>query len=282
MAPPNPMAPPAPMAPAAPPTVYGSSSTVYGSPPAADLAGHGVSMGGGLVGPGPVVSGVPMSAAPSPAAPAGYTPPVPAARAQLPARRSGKKPRRDDCAELRAECVRLREQADATIQAAAQASAEADEAHTRYVQAQRATEEATRGARGRGGPGATIQAQLLNLERESTGVRQRISEETTHAAFAAYRRGDLSSDQLREVFRRAEGWTPEQDQLSHDALALRTEETEAMRLREAADAAEQTAAEHARITAISARALDDEAHAAVVDARGVCAAAADCTARQRR
>jgi hypothetical protein len=195
--------------------------------------------------------------------------------------RSARKPRRDDCAELRAECVRLREQADGTIAAAAQAAKEAEEAHARYVEAQKATEEASRAYEAAVAASGVVAAELQRLERVPTDDQRRLEQETTHAAFAAYRRGDISSDQLREVFRRAEGWTPEQDQLSRDGLTRRAEEGEAMRAREAAIAAEQAAGEHARITAISARALDEEASAAVDEAKRLCARAAECGKRRR-
>lgn len=178
--------------------------------------------------------------------------------------------------------MRLREQADATIAAAAAATAESDEAHAKYVEAQRATEEATRAHEAALARTAALTAELNQFEREPTEAQQRLERETTHAAFAAYRRGDISSDQLREVFRRAEGWTPEKDQLSRDSLQARAEEGEALRAREAAVLTEQNAAERARIAAISARALDEEARAAVDEARSVCAAAADCGQRGRR
>jgi hypothetical protein len=252
----------------------------------------------------PVISGVPVmappaqgssvpTASPSPAGalPATAHPYAPPYQSPAPedsrqprrgeARAKGK-PRRDDCAELREECVRLREQADATLTAAAAANAEADEVHAAYVEAQRATEEATRAHEAAIARTATITAELNKFERDPTEAQQRLERETTHAAFAAYRRGDISSEQLREVFRRAEGWTPEQDQLSRDALQARADEGEALRLREAAVQAEQVAAERARIANVSARALDEEARTAVEDARGVCAAAADCGQRGRR
>jgi hypothetical protein len=122
--------------------------------------------------------------------------------------------------------------------------------------------------------------QIAALEPGATD--EKLQAETSHAAFAAYRRGDISSEQLREVFKRAEGWTPAHDQLSRRATELRAEESDRMRLRDAAVQAEEVAAEKARITAISARALDDEARNAVQDARGRCAAADACEQRLRR
>ncbi|MGE5829193.1 MAG: hypothetical protein ACM30G_12655 [Micromonosporaceae bacterium] len=257
------------MAPVGPPPAWTAPTTVAGPPSSAGYGGDGrpalldAEPGPGI---GEVVS----------APPAGY-----GTRPSTPDPRPTRKPRRDDCAELRAECVRLREQADGTIAAAAQAAKDAEEAHARYVEAQKATEEATRAYEAAVAASAAAAAELQGLERVTTEDQRRLEQETTHAAFTAYRRGDISSEQLREVFRRAEGWTPQQDQLSRDALTRRAEEGEAIRGREAAIAAEHAAGEHARITAISARALDEEASAAVDEARRLCARAAECGKRRR-
>jgi hypothetical protein len=252
-------------APAAPysPAVYGAATFVSGVP----------------VVPGtPVLYGTPMASPPEapPAralAPAPTSPPVSAPR---PSQRFGRRARRDDCASLRARCEVLSEQARIAATVAAQSAAEAAEAHVLYVAAQREADEARQGYDALAQEAADIAAQVASLERVPSEGQQRLERETTHAAFAAYRRGDISSEQLREVFRRAEGWTPEHDRLSRRSTELRTEEAEAQRVRDAAIAAEAAAAERARGTAISARALDGEARSAAEEARNACTAAADC------
>jgi hypothetical protein len=127
-----------------------------------------------------------------------------------------------------------------------------------------------------------VAAQIATLDQAGAVTNEALQAETTHAAFAAYRRGDITSEQLREVFSRAGGWTPEHDRLSRRSTELRQEETDAIRAREAATAAEQAAGERAHVAALTARTRDEEARNAVADARGRCAAAEACEQRQKR
>jgi hypothetical protein len=205
---------------------------------------------------------------------------TPAVPARDPRPRLGRRGRADECAGLRADCEKLREIAEAAAAKAALAATEAEVAHTEYVAAQRTADEARRVHDNVAREAAHVNTQLAGLERVAPDSG--LQAETSHAAFAAYRRGDISAEQLREVFRRAEGWTPEHDRLSRRATELRAEEADTLRARDAAVAAEDAAAEQARITAVSARALDDESRTAAQDARARCAAADACEQRQRR
>ena len=185
---------------------------------------------------------------------------------------------------LRAECEQLRE-------LASEAKAKAAQAATRgRDRPRRPRPRACAPPRRPGGrhealvrEASEISAEVAVLERTATaGGDERLQAETSHAAFAAFRRGDISAEQLREVFKRAEGWSPEHDRLSKRTNELRTEEADAARARDAAERAEQQAAERARQAAITARALDDAARNAAADARGRCAAADACEQRTRR
>lgn len=186
-----------------------------------------------------------------------------------------------ECAQLRSECQQLRAIAEAAATAAAQAASDATTAHTDFLAAQRAADEARRALQAIVQEAADISAQIATLER-TTPHNEKLQQETSHAAFAAYRRGDITSEQLREVFKRNEGWTPEHDRLSKRVAELKAEEADVTRLRDSAVLAEETAGERARLTAVSARALDDEARTAAGDARGRCAAADACEQRLRR
>jgi hypothetical protein len=191
--------------------------------------------------------------------------------------------RPDECATLRAECEQLRGIAQQAAEKAAAAALEAEAAHTEHVLAMRAAEESLRAHEALVREAAEISAQVALLERQAAVPSdERLQAETTHAAFAAFRRGDISSDQLREVFKRAEGWSPEHDRLSKRTSELRAEEVDAARTRDAAERAEQQAAERARQAAVTARTLDDAARDAATDARGRCAAAEACEQRTRR
>ena len=184
---------------------------------------------------------------------------------------------------MRVTCEQLRQAAEAAARIAAQAVAEAEEAHVFYSAAQRTAAEVRQAHATLAAEAAHLAAQVAELDKgPSNQAQQQLEKETTHAAFAAYRRGDISSEQLREVFRRAEGWTPEHDRISRRSTELRTEEADALRAREAAEQAEVAAADRARLAAVSANALNDEAHAAAEEARVVCAAVVDCEQRARR
>ncbi len=192
------------------------------------------------------------------------------------------KKRSNECATLRAECEQLRSIATIAAAAAARAATDAETAHDEFVAAQRAADDSRRALLAVIREAAEIGNQMAGMERVTTDDQQRLQHETTHAAFAAYRRGDITSDQLREVFKRAEGWTPEHDRLSQRATELRAEEAELTRVRDAAVLAEETAGERARSTAVSARALDEQSRNATADARGRCAAADACEQRLSR
>jgi hypothetical protein len=233
----------------------------------------------------PAISASPFD--PPAALPAGpgFTPPaesypnVPAQRDD-PARR-GRRGKLDECAQLRAECEQLREIAASAQASATQAALDAQATHAEFLTAQFAADEARRACDLISRQLAEVAAETAALDRSGAPSSEKLQAETSHAAFAAYRRGDISSEQLREVFKRAEGWTPEHDRLSRRTTELRSEETEAIRRRESAQQAVEEASERARAAAITARALDDQARTAALDARGRCAAADACEQRRR-
>ncbi len=105
---------------------------------------------------------------------------------------------------------------------------------------------------------------------------------TTHAAFAAFRRGDITAEQLREVFRRAEGWTPQQDDLTHEVTRCRAAEADAQRALDFALTTQQVAVELAEEAARTARQLEEAARIAGEQAREVCALAEQCEGGRKR
>jgi hypothetical protein len=275
------------------PTTYG---TTYGAAPGASTYG-GTTYGGATYGsttygaPGaelaasPPVSDLPgRYGAPAAIGPAESSqtvrtdPPASDRKATRPGRRG----RPDPCAALRSACEQLRVLAAAAAAAATQAATDAESAHADFVSAQRSADEARRALEEVVREVTEVANQVADLDRAPTDGQEQLQAETSHAAFAAYRRGDISAEQLREVFKRAEGWTPEHDRLSRLSNELRARETELIRTRDAAILAEQLAGDRARTAAIAARNLDVEARTAAVDARGRCAAAEACEQRNRR
>jgi colicin import membrane protein len=184
---------------------------------------------------------------------------------------------------LRAECEQLQERAKQAAAGATVAAQQAEAAQAEHTAAARLAEESRRAHQAMVREAAEVAAESVALEKiGTTRTDERLQQETSHAAFSAFRRGDISSEQLREVFRRAEGWTPDHDRLAKRATELRSEEADAARARVDAERAEQHAAERARLATVTARALDEAARDAATDARGRCAAAEACEQRLRR
>jgi hypothetical protein len=169
-------------------------------------------------------------------------------------------------------------QAAATTAVEAAQAAEAEHAGVaRTAQEARAAHEATvREA-------AEVAAELSRLERLGPQVvDERVQQETSHAAFVAFRRGDISAEQLREVFKRAEGWTPEHDRLTKRSTDLRAEEATTARARIEAERAVAPAAERARAARATAATLEGAARDAETLARIRRTAAEECEQRHRR
>jgi hypothetical protein len=89
----------------------------------------------------------------------------------------------------------------------------------------------------------------------------------SRAALTAYRRGDLSVEQLREVFRRFSGWDSRHERHERAMLRWRVAEREAHRRYDMAAVAERIANHEVDVSAAAARAWADEAAEAAEDAR---------------
>jgi hypothetical protein len=137
------------------------------------------------------------------------------------------------------------------VDAAEQARTEAWQA---LEQAQRAHDEAERAFRAASRRGA---------ERPVDQDGQRA---VANAALAAYRRGDLSQDQLLRVWRWGSGWDPEVEQRERALLQARAAWREANGRYRAAASVERAATEQAALAEAEARALAEEADLAEAQA----------------
>ncbi len=127
------------------------------------------------------------------------------------------------------------------------------------MNSQRAVEEARRALDDVVREATEVSQHVAQLEQAApTGLNEKLQAETYTPRSPRSAAVTLPAEQLREVFKRAEGWTPEHDQLSRRSNELRAQETELIRIRDAAVLAEQVAGDHARAAAIAARALDEE------------------------
>jgi hypothetical protein len=136
--------------------------------------------------------------------------------------------------------------------------AEYDAAQARYTAALRAVQA------GRSGP--------------PTPEEQHRAHEVSSAALAAFRRGELSADQLRAVFARAGDWDPEQEAREREAERLAGEEGRVRRAYDAALAAVRVASERLHVAEVAAAATTQEAIDAAVEAQ----VAADEAGRYQR
>jgi hypothetical protein len=89
----------------------------------------------------------------------------------------------------------------------------------------------------------------------------------SRAALAAFRRGDLSVEQLRAVFRRFSGWDARLEQHEREVLRRRAAERDAHRRYTIAAAAERDANHEVDVATVAARAWTDEAAEAAEEAR---------------
>jgi hypothetical protein len=88
----------------------------------------------------------------------------------------------------------------------------------------------------------------------------------SRAALSAYRRGDISVEQLREVWQRTGGWDPEQVRRERAAEQAGIAERAARRGFDTAAADARQAERDARIADVAAQALADEAAQAAIEA----------------
>jgi hypothetical protein len=90
--------------------------------------------------------------------------------------------------------------------------------------------------------------------------------EVTRAALAAYRRGDLTGEQLWRVWRWGSGWDPERDRCERELYRLRAARREAHLRYRAAAGEERAAQAEAEVAEVQARALAEEAVTAAAQA----------------
>jgi hypothetical protein len=188
---------------------------------------------------------------------------------------------RPDPVKLRDAARALAEYAGETHAIAGRAAAAVIEARERLAEAEAAREEAWRAqeAAGAAYQGAWQEAQYgrpahdpatVDLElvaagdvEGTDGDRQR---EVSRAALSAYRRGELSVDELREVFHRSGDWDPEHEELDRRTSHLRAEELAARRAYERAAQVARRAYEALRAAETQSREMSGEAMAAAVEA----------------
>jgi hypothetical protein len=183
-------------------------------------------------------------------------------------------------ARLRADAGELIRQAAVTAAAAKRAKAEVAEMHTVCEVAQRAREQAwiafDKAQRAyetslREAAAKTAQAAPAADDTETVEVTKAILDaavkaeadkaqkrEMCHAALEAFKRGDITVDELNAVFKQATGWDPLLELQAREVELRRAAESRARRLYQAAAAAERAAVQAADVAEVAARALAEE------------------------
>ncbi|WP_329104029.1 hypothetical protein OG792_28500 [Micromonospora sp. NBC_01699] len=103
----------------------------------------------------------------------------------------------------------------------------------------------------------------------------------SRAALSAYRRGDISVQELREVFRRSGDWDPAQEERERAAERCRIEQGAARRAHDRAAAGLRRAEQAARVAEVAAEALVDEAAESAAEADEALLAVQRHTSRRR-
>ncbi|MEV0727412.1 hypothetical protein [Polymorphospora sp. NPDC050346] len=175
---------------------------------------------------------------------------------------------RPDLGQLRAEATELAAHAVAAQERAGRAGAAAVEVRSAALAARRARDEAWT-AQERAAKGYHLAWQEVLAARETAGAvdgaggRDRT---VTRAALSAYRRGDISIDELRRVWSGADGADPVLAERERAAERWRMRELGARRVHDRANLALRRADEAAGIAECAARALLDEAVVAATEA----------------
>jgi hypothetical protein len=219
--------------------------------------------------PEPVVTPPPPIIAPTPPAPPPAPPPPPA--------------RTPQCASAWAEADLYEERAKAAHAAAAPAIEAAQAAEAEHAAAVQRAADAKAAHEAIIQEAATVAAEISRLEKLGPQVvNEAVQQQTSHAAYEAFKRGDITAEQLREVFKRAEGWTPEHDRLTQRRTDLRADEATTAKARIAGERAVPAAAERARTARATADALEKAARDADTVALMRRTAAQECEQRNRR
>ena len=93
--------------------------------------------------------------------------------------------------------------------------------------------------------------------------------DVARAALSAYRRGDITVEQLGTVFRKASGWSPLLELQAREVELRRSAESRARRLYQAAAGAERAAVKAADVAVVAAHALAEEAVEVAAEARAM-------------
>ncbi|MBI2237468.1 MAG: hypothetical protein HYU54_02955 [Actinobacteria bacterium] len=185
----------------------------------------------------------------------------------------------EDCTELRAECERLRAAAEEAVREATEARRKAGEVKGRCDDARKAREAAEKALE------AAERVQESGAWMESEGRRRtsedlRLERQESRDAYDAYRRGELSAQELEEIWKQSGDWDHLQELRKKDKDRREKLIAAAKKGLEAAKALEDSVCKEADARAQAADALEEAAAEARARADRACKAADDCDKRR--
>ncbi|GIH16515.1 hypothetical protein [Rugosimonospora africana] len=171
-------------------------------------------------------------------------------------------------ADLRGQAEELAAHATAAAGRAERAMADVDTARAEYdaAEAHRDTVEAEYDA-ARLAYAEALRAVRAGQPEPPTPEQRERRHEVESAALAAYRRGELSIDELRAVFARAGDRDPDREALAQEAERLAARESEVRRGYDIAVAAARVAGERLHVAEVAATACTQEAVDAAIEAQ---------------
>ena len=187
-------------------------------------------------------------------------------------------------ARLRARAEELAREASGTAGAAQRAAGAVAQAQSRLANAQRASDVARRAwEKAKRLADATDHEIAEEAARgERTDEQRGLEREVSRAALDAYRRGDISVDEMQHVWRKATGQDEETERRQKEAKARRASEKQALLAYQNAATAERRAQEEAEVAAVAAHALAEEAAEAAAEAGAARSDVDDLTRRSGR
>jgi hypothetical protein len=187
-----------------------------------------------------------------------------------------------DPSAIAAQADELAAHADRAAQRAERAAAAVETGRQEYAEAEerRAAIEADYDA-AQAAYAEALRVVQAGRSRPQTAEEQHRAHEVSSAALAAYRRGELSVDQLRAVFARAGDWDPAQEAREREAERLAAYEGSVRRAYDIALAVARVASERLHVAEVAAVATTQEAVDAAIEAQ-VAADEADRYRRRRR
>jgi hypothetical protein len=190
-----------------------------------------------------------------------------------------KRPSTVDCARLVAEAIALDESAAVALEAA-QRAATTHEQIVMDLAACEADREAAWLTHSRAAAAHAEAAVLEDVPMEQS-IPDDQQREISMAARHAFKRGEITIEELRAVWHKVDGWDQEREDRAHELLRLRAEEKEAWRVYHVAAHTERSARRAVELAEVAARTLIEEATDAARRAEVARIVAADCSGRVR-